>query len=295
MATETPQAVEWNCSSEDYHADHTRIGHSMFEVFVESQINYRNIYVTHTKPQPKMSEALQLGIWCHLALLEPDIWKRDYIFDLPAKASDGLDWNWRKPAHRAERDELLGERPKMLTIEQRTLVEAMRDAVMNNDDARTLMQLPGLIEHGYHWQDESGLILKSRPDKIIGDVLPDLKSCIDASPEGFTNASRRLGYHRTAAWRCAGHYAMTGRVPRYLFIAVSKKTLDVGVHELGEDELALGMAQNRMYLNRMAKCYETGDWTPWWGKGVNCLTYPKHDFNNEWEIEDEHGESEQSE
>lgn len=286
MTTQVSEAIEWNVSAEAYHADTSKIGHSMFEEFIKSQRKYRDLFVTKAKPLPAPSEALELGIWTHLAVLEPDRWASEYCFDLPAMASDGEAWNWRKPSHRAERDALKGDRPKLLTMEQRSLVESMRDAVMENGDARTLIELPGIVEQGYYWQDECGLFLKSRPDKIIGDVLPDLKTCIDASPEGFTAACMRQGYHRTAAWRIDGHRAMTGRDARYLFIAVSKETLDVGVHELSPAEIELGRAENRRYLNRLAECYATGDWQAAWSKQVMVLTYPAWRFrSDEWEVE----------
>lgn len=286
MKQQATTAVDWECDSETYHHDTSKIGHSMYETFVKSQSLYHAIYVAKTKPVPPPSKDLLLGIWTHLALLEPHKWASEYCFDLPPLASDGLEWNWRKPSHREERDALKVYCPNMLEPDDRFLVEAMRDAVLKNADARTLIDLPGLIEHGYYWQDESGLFLKSRPDKIIGNVMPDLKTCGDASPECFANTCRKFGYHRTAAWRIDGHKAMTGHDARYLFIAVSKETLDVGVHELSEAEIELGRRQNRLYLNRLAKCYETGDWSPWWSKQVNTLRYPPYAFTNEWEIDE---------
>lgn len=279
------KCIDLDVSHDEYHADTTMIGCSMLKMFIESQRMYRDCYVTKRRPLPPPTDALELGIWVHLALLEPIVWKRDYIFDLPPR-SDGEPWNMRKPSHRQERDELKGERPKMLTPQQRSLVESMRDAVLENDDARVLINLPGEVERAYRWEDASGLMLKSKPDKTINDVMPDVKTCIDASPEGFTRAAMRLGYHRTAAFRSDGHFARTGRKARYLFIAVSKKTLDVAVHELTDAEVELGRTENRMYLDRMARCYETGDWSPWWSRGVNRLTYPKYAFKNEWEPED---------
>jgi hypothetical protein len=282
-------AHEWECTADEYHDDYSKIGHSMAETFRRSQREYREVYVDCIKPPAKLSEDVQLGVWAHTALFEPDVWASDFCCDLPAKASDGLDWNWRKPDHRKERDAFLSLYQNALDPTQRKIVEAIRDAVLSNPTARQFIEAPGVCEKSYWWTDaDTGLKLKTKPDKQLhAPLLLDLKTCQNASPRGFSNSCEKFGYPGTAAWRIDGHKVAYGEDVGYLFIAVSKKNYSVGCYELDQEWIELGRQENRSNLRKLAACYESGDWLAEYEKGTLILPKPRwaDSKSQDWETE----------
>ena len=61
-------AFEWNVSAEEYHRDTSKIGHSMFETFVESQKDYCDFFVTGARPVPPPSGACRRCVYSAASL-----------------------------------------------------------------------------------------------------------------------------------------------------------------------------------------------------------------------------------
>lgn len=278
--------VDLKLSNAEYHGESTSVSNTGKECFRKSQQQYRGMYVTRTIPFPPPTPALTMGIAVHEAVLEPDVFADKYVCAPKCDRRTTVG----KVLYAEFLESSAGK--TVLSLDEYDLARAMQTACRQNDLVRNLLDMPGDVEHSYKWlDDESGLWLKSRPDKTFAgshnglDIIFDLKTCPDASPEGFQYSCRSHGYHRTAAFRIDGHLARTGNKSQYLFAAVSKETLEVGLYVLQPEEIELGRKQNRSILNRMAKCYATNDWEPVWSKRVNSLSYPAWMFNDQWEVE----------
>ena len=278
--------IELEVTNEEYHADRTCVSNTGKEDFRKSQANYYGMYVAGTIPRPKPTPALLAGIWAHMAVLEPERWEVECIRGL-----EGIDRR-TKAGKQAEADfAAVAEGRDVVPADVYDLVSGIAKACQENELAWNLLTRPGQVEHSFKWQDTTGMWLKSRPDKTFSqafagsDVILDLKTCEDASPKAFEQACLAHGYHRTAAFRIMGHRAWTGNEARYLFLAVSKKDFAVGLHELQPHEIELGHTENRRILDRMAACYESGDWEPAWSKRVNKLTYKPWVFTNSEEVD----------
>jgi exodeoxyribonuclease VIII len=279
--------IELEVTHEEYHADRTCVSNTGKECFRKSQATYYGMYVAGTIPWPKPTPALSAGIWAHMAVLEPARWATECI-----RGQEGIDR--RTTAGKKAEAEFLAKAAgrDVVPAEVYDMVSRMAKACEENELAWNLLTMPGQVEHSYKWQDSTGMWLKSRPDKTFSeayagqDVILDLKTCDDASPEAFAGSCRQHGYERTAAFRVMGHRAWTGNDARYLFLAVSKKDFAVGLYELQPEEIELGHKQNRRILDRMAACYESQDWEPAWSKSVNQLSYPQWAFTNSeaWEV-----------
>src|SRR5690606_32160586 len=101
--------------------------------------------------------------------------------------------------------------------------EAMRvaESVRKNQLACSILSRAKFIEQSKRWRDgESGLTLKCRPDIVCDEMIVDLKTCRDASPQGFARAAADLGYHRQHAFYVDGWAKATGEVLPFVFIAV---------------------------------------------------------------------------
>jgi hypothetical protein len=255
-------ATEWNVDAETYHGTTDVVSHSSIEVFRQSPRLYEGRFVSKVIPQPEPTEALLLGQWLHLGVLQP--WKLDEI----------------------RRGKLLAPERKRLA-----LADAMRDALMAHPIARQFIESDGQVEHSIRWTDpDTGLQRKCRRDKVakLADgrtVIPDLKSAISSAPEDFSKACVNFGYHRTVDWYLEGHHELTGELAAYIFVVVSKSPPhEVAIYELDEEALKLGARQNRALLNRLAGCYRTGQWEAAHEKQINKLSLPPYAYyENQWE------------
>lgn len=171
---------------------------------------------------------------------------------------------------------------QVLNSEQWAQVHAMRDALMAHPMARALIEAPGRSEHSVYWEDpESGELCRCRPDRWRNDnILIDLKSTDDASPEGFARSIADWRYHVQDPFYCDGVEAATGKRPKaFVFVVVEKQAPHaVGVYTLSEESVALGRAQYKAELARYAECRKSGQW-PGYSDRVQSINLPAYYFS----------------
>lgn len=149
-------------------------------------------------------------------------------------------------------------------------LQRMRDAVHAHPAARRLLEKPGVAERSVYWRDPvTGVLCRCRPDFWTDDnIVVDLKTCEDASPEGFAHSIRKWRYYVQDPYYCDGIAQATGAKPRaFLFLAVEKsarvvngKALGVAVYQLDPDSVAAGRMEYRRNLDTYAECVETQQW-----------------------------------
>tara|TARA_R110002051_G_scaffold321238_1_gene408382 strand:+ start:429 stop:1253 length:825 start_codon:yes stop_codon:yes gene_type:complete len=110
---------------------------------------------------------------------------------------------------------------QVVTEAQMEIAENCRDAVLRHPSARNLFD-KSQKEVSYFWyDDESRLPMKARLDLVAPKLVADLKSCADASPEGFGLQAARLHYGLQAAQYLDAVEATTGTRPdAFLFLCV---------------------------------------------------------------------------
>jgi hypothetical protein len=130
-----------------------------------------------------------------------------------------------------------------------------------------------MAELSAFWVDEeTGVHCKCRPDflalkpgtdwlveNLLGIV--DVKSCCDASVEGFGRSIASYGYDVQAAYYQDGIYQITGlRLPFY-FLAIEKDAPNaVAVYRASEAMIEVGRKKYRAALQLMRWCGEHGYW-----------------------------------
>lgn len=175
---------------------------------------------------------------------------------------------------------------RILTPDQWDQIHRMRDAVMAHPAAnRLLTSVPGKAEISFYWIDKAtGELCRMRPDWLRDDdLIVDLKSCEDASPEGFARSVAKWRYDVQDAFYSDGFHAVTGRKPKgFVFIAVEKKPpYAVGVYVLDAESKELGRAQYRQDLNKYAECRTNDNW-PGYGDAIQKINMPNwHRNKNE--------------
>lgn len=166
----------------------------------------------------------------------------------------------------------------VLTPETWDQLHAMANAVHSHPAAGALLTgCPGEAEKSVYWIDAAtGVLCRCRPDWWRDDnVIVDLKTTEDASPEGFAKSMANYRYDVQAAYYLDGVQAATRKRPKaFVFIAVEKKPpYGVGVYVLDSDSLELGRAQYQHDLRIYAECVRTGEW-PGYGDKIQTISLP---------------------
>ena len=120
------------------------------------------------------------------------------------------------------------------------------------------------------WFDDplTGLRCKIRPDYLRNDdVIIDIKSTQNGSPEGFLREIKRWGYNYQAAFYLQGvnsAYAAAGvrrRTETFIIIAVENfPPYEVAVYLISEEIIAEAQVQINANLERYAECLEADTW-----------------------------------
>ncbi|HSO07516.1 MAG TPA: PD-(D/E)XK nuclease-like domain-containing protein [Pelomicrobium sp.] len=169
-----------------------------------------------------------MGDALHAYLLEPEAFDEQYL------ALDGS-----VPAGR-RLTEPEAMRRTWLSPEQVAALARARAAVEGWPHAPVGRWLrEGRKELSLYWRDERGGAWKARPDCFTDEVIVELKTTFDCRPEVFAATRARLGYDLQAAHYVEAVTLLTGRRPRFVFVAVEMgKPGALWVHELAEAALA---------------------------------------------------------
>ena len=110
------------------------------------------------------------------------------------------------------------------------------------------------------WTDkETGLLCKIRPDSVpdAGKMaLVDLKTCADASEDGFTRSIVKYGYARQAALYLDGYNAVTrSNADAFIFMAVEPdEPYRTEVYLLDNEFIKYGREKYRWLLEKEKRC-----------------------------------------
>lgn len=221
------------------------------------------------RPEPEPKSHFKIGQMAHDWLLTPDRLD-DMYFVLPEGFNAAHTKKWAGAI-----EEMEAAKESGLTILRHQDAETVRrvaDAIGMNDVARLAMSA-GVTEITLVWQDkETGVWLRCRPDFLPNSVIrgaavravTDLKfmSPEYCSPQGFSNAIRRFGYHIGAGFYFEGIGAVYGAQPTHWVHAVVEKEFpfSVSTYPLPQADIERGKHQMRMAVRRFADCLAADHW-----------------------------------
>jgi hypothetical protein len=187
----------------------------------DSELSMLHMRHEMTRPRTdKGTDAMQWGTACHAAVLEPDrlaVWQ-GYI-NKKGKLSFSKSANAWEEFCDANPDRLC------VTAPQYESLLAVRDAVMGNAEARSLLE-GARYEVPLQWDDPELGPCKGKPDALFANPhcarLADLKMMRDASPTAISAAIWRAGTDLQLAWyrRGMSALALCGGGARSAVIAV---------------------------------------------------------------------------
>lgn len=232
----------------------------------------------------KTSPALNFGKAFHMATLEPDVFDARYIVvpeDAP-RYPTAAQWNAKtsSPDSMAAKDwwrafnETHAGKERLATPDY-DRARRMADSVRAHPVAAGLL-VGGDREVTFRWQDEeTGLACKARADLYLrGEYLMDLKSCRDASHEGFARAVASYHYDLQQAHYLNGIQSAGDTIRWMIFLAVESESPYVAQpYILDAAAEQRGWALRQKAIKRQAECLTTNQW-PGYSTKLDELTLP---------------------
>ena len=217
-------------------------------------INRSPMYYKYIKSNPKVqTEAMLLGSVLHKLILEADTFSSEYAI---APVCDR-----RTKAGKEEYNAFIQEAQDkaVITAEMFETASGIAKAVRNNSVVKKLL-CGGKAEQSYFWE-EKGIECKCRPDYLKGNLVIDLKSTNDASPEAFVRTAYNYRYHVQAWWYLHGLNMCGINAQEFIFIAFEKEPpYGVCVYAADDLMLELGKTEAMCNLDTYRECSETGNW-----------------------------------
>lgn len=240
-------------------------------------------YKAYLDEPPADTKAFQFGRAVHSAILEPDVFKDQYVcappLDRRTKAGKEA---WAVLVEERGAENILAESDYLTCLK-------MRASVWKRKAATGLLGGDGNCEVSAIFVDDTtGVTCKVRADrispKLAGGTIVDLKTTTDASLLNFEKSIFNFGYHRQGAFYLAGFYAAGIDVQHFSIIAVEKTPpYEVGVYRLTEGAIEAGMEQVNRLMSIYAECKEKDEW-PGYPDKVKDIALPAWAWNR---IEDE--------
>lgn len=218
-------------------------------------------HARYAMTHPAESAAMLLGQALHVALLEPQLFERQYV------AAPVLDKRTvAGKATWAEFQAANGHRI-VLKADEMDQCRALADAALQHPIAGPLLAAPGVNEASLVWHDDAHMLAcKARLDRLCEyegySTIVDVKSARDASPRGFAADAARFGYATQAAFYLAGADALAPLPRRFIFLVIEKDPpYAVACYELDEGFLEAGRAAVRDAMTQYANAQESGVWS----------------------------------
>lgn len=219
------------------------------------------------------TEATEIGDGTHLAILQPAVFEAS-VWRLPADAPKRPS-STQRDAKKPSPDTVAAIKwwddwatmtagKLVLTEEQYTLCERLREACGRNPEARDLLARCTTFETPGVWRDDAtGEWCKALPDARGPGLIVDLKTTRDAGRRGFLRSVVQYRYHGQAAWYGDAVYAIDGGECDFAFLAIDKTgPLEdaVMVWRLSPDFVRVGREQNAALLAAYADCRRRNEW-----------------------------------
>ena len=236
-------------------------------------------HLFHKLQHPKAPTwEMVLGTLVHHRILEPakpfpaiSVVPETYI--VPADYKGGLrdpkpgdvePWNWRRKY--CKQWQQIQEDAGFIVVERSDLdeIERASERVLANREARELLEGADTeVTLLWHHEHATGPFpCKARLDLVPrGPDMGDLKTCTDASPEGFQRHAWDMGYHLQGgfymdAWDLLGDRMFTG----FKFIAYERTVGLVKVHRMTNALLQAGREAYLSALDTYIRCVRANQW-----------------------------------
>jgi len=196
----------------------------------------------------EQTDALLLGQLLHALILEPETVEDAYavkpVVDRRTKSGKALYAEFLEEA----------ELKTIVSSDIWKQANEMAKAILDNPVTENLLS-GGESEMSYFAKDALNIERKCRLDYRKGNTIVDIKSTLDASPQGFMRSIMKFNYHLQAAYYMdTVNLEGTDQVNDFIFIAVEKTApFAVGVYRLDAQSLLAGRKRYAAALTDLAE------------------------------------------
>ena len=252
------------------------ISKSGLDLIARSPLHYWAAYHDPLRKPREETPAMRIGTAIHTAVLEPETFLERYVI-----VPEGIDRRTKdgKAEYAVLEARAVDKGAQLLPYSDFDHAMAIKSSCHTHPMAKQMFS-SGKAEMSVFWTDEeTGVLCKCRPDWLLGGENPailDLKSTIDASPDGFMKSAYKYRYHVQAAWYLDGLEAAIGIKPdAFMFLAVEKTAPYAAAFYYADDAmLAAGRAEYRRQLRIYAECQKENKW-PGYATKLQPLSLPK--------------------
>jgi hypothetical protein len=173
---------------------------------------------------------------------------------------------------------------EVLSADEMTKIEAISASVMAHHTAAAIFTVPGHNEvSAFAVHPILKVRMRARFDRFLPkqEMIADLKTSANASPESFPKSIANYGYHRQSAFYLDVLEFATGiKTNQFPHVVVEKEPpYAVAVYLLDDGSLEKGRQEYVQALEQVMKCEEAGEW-PAYSQDVIPIALPSWAFNN---------------
>lgn len=193
-------------SDEDYF-EHPALNNSYLWQLINKTPAHAQIGIDKT-------DAMTLGSAVHLAVLQPEL-SSNLIVQGPE--------NRRGKAWTEAKKDAEDSGKMILTSTDYLQCMQMRNSVYRNATAATLLTQKNTVYEKAAFFEVDGTQCKCKVDAAHGNTIIDLKTSVDASPDGFSHSIAKYGYHQQHAFYKYGYAQATGvAINHFIFVVIEK-------------------------------------------------------------------------
>jgi exodeoxyribonuclease VIII len=247
-----PSGIVYDMSNAEYHK---QIGYSSSAIKTVCKQS-----LAHYMAQKPLgdSPAFALGSAVHATLLEPE---RDLVFKGPKTRVSKM---YKEMYANKKDDEVV-----LTEVEYHVHNKMCNSALDNPICNEILTHKERVTESSVFVTDpHSGLNLKTRPDLYIPETgqIFDIKTTIDASPEGFAEQVGKYAYHIQAAFYLYTCKLAGLKAKEFNFIAVEKTSPYIAhLHKVSPELMIKSIGKVKEILVQIATANLTGEYGTGWG------------------------------
>lgn len=254
----------------DYHADKESISRTSIMAYDNCPRKYEALYITK-EIEKEVSKHMLLGSAFHTLILEPEKFdSRTAVY--PA------DMDRRTRQGKIDYDAFLLTSVGKMVIDQETFdtINAMKCALENHLEAATLVWGNNpVFERSYiYGDDESGVIVKSRPDILKPNCIVDLKTCQSADEYSFSQSMLKNGNHIQGAMAQDALFIVDAREDARSLSVVNiaievKKPYCIATYFISQAACESGRERYKSVLKRMKASFDSGVYPSYETKEIN--------------------------
>lgn len=240
---------------------HNGAGISRSTLF-EIEKSPKHFYHTAYKRKPvvldkivRSTDALQFGNALHTMVLEPQLFKKEYLVTPPIKRNTKVG--------KAAFEEALEEAGSRQIIEEDTFktICDMADSVHSDKWAKEMIEGAAYEQSIFFKEEITDILCKVRPDAWHENMIVDLKTSKDGCLRKFTGSVFGYGYHVQAGMIYQALKSLGKDVKNFIYVVIEKEPpYAVGVYTLDDYALDCGVKTFNLMIQKAAYCMEENNW-----------------------------------